>query len=290
MEAYNPPGDRPGRLFSRRQIFKTSWGLAVGGAALATGISACSAPWDSKKFNPAIKGWMKALALGVGAAVLDNVLKPAAAGEADAEWAAWTPEVDGSLGELLADGALLALADKVAGRAASGRAGSAITLDAYTAPAATKQLYVPGNVGYGHPVPPVIMVQVSRAPQGDPSSDLLLAYVTTGKQHVVLEPWAWQTLLSFVNSLTSGQSGPNLDIASAGCALSLLPSAIRPKTGASPEGTVDWVTYDSKNGWIEIARVQSSNTSATGVLTSSSILDSSTGQPLSLSFPLPATS
>jgi hypothetical protein len=287
MEDYNPPGGRP---FSRRQLFKASGGLAVGGAVAATGLTACSAPWDNGQFNPAIRNWIQTLALGVGAAVIKSVLKPGSSGEADAEWAAWEPEVDGSLGDILADGALLALADKVASRAAIGHAKTAVTLDAYTTPAATKRLHVPGNVGYGHPVPPVILVQVSRTAHGDPTTDLLLAYVTTGKQHVVMEPWAWQTLLSFVNSMTSGQSGPNLDIASAGCALSLLPSAIRPKTGESPEGTVDWVTYKSKNGWIEIARVQSSNTSATGVLTASSILDSSTGQPLSMSFPLPATS
>ena len=76
-----------------------------------------------------------------------------------------------------------------------------------------------------------------RAPV--PHTILLVAFVNTGYQYVVLKPWAWQTLLMFVHNLTSNQSGAGLDIAKAGCALSLLPSGVRPVSGQSPEGTVD---------------------------------------------------
>jgi hypothetical protein len=147
--------------------------------------------------------------------------------------------------------------------------------------------YVPGGGGWGHPVPPVVLLQLSRTPDGDPSTDLLVAFVSTGREYVVLQPWAWQTLLMFVNSLTSGQSGANLDIAKAGCALSLMPSGVKPVTGRSPEQSVEFVTYQSRNGTVEISRVQGSTSSATGVITASAIQDSD-GAPLRMSFGLPS--
>jgi hypothetical protein len=274
-------GGRPARPFSRRQLLKSSVATGVLAAGIGGGVSACDL---DDTFNPEVADWMKQLAFEVGAGLVGDVLKKGLA----KAWARWGPQVGASLEGGLADGsieegALAAVAAYHAGR--QPRAG--IVTDAYVAPKPAK-LYVPGNVGYGHPVPPVILVQVAQKPAGHPPTDCLVAYVTTGKQHIVLPPWAWQTLLSFTHSLTSGQDGANLDIARAGCALSLLPSAVRPKTGGSPEGSVDWLTYHTKNGWVEISRVATSNTSVNGVLTTSSITDSNTGKPLILSFPLPA--
>lgn len=258
--------------YSRRQLLKSSIATGALAAGLASGLSACSTlPWKNN-FTPMIPDWMQQLALGVGAGFIGDILKKGLT----KAWSAWGPQVGGSLDEILADGAIAAAASDTSG---SSQVSPISTMAAHR--------FVPGGVGWGHPVPPVIMVQVSQTPQGDPETDLLVAYVTTGHQHVVLQPWAWQTLLSFVHKMTNGQSGASLDIAKAGCALSLLPSAIRPISGQSPEGTVDWITYHSRNGWVEISRVQSSNSSSTGVLTASAIVDSNSGEPLSTSFTLP---
>jgi hypothetical protein len=191
-------------------------------------------------------------------------------------WSAWQPDVEESVGAILEDGALAAAADA---RIGGGASGSVSTL-------ATRR-FIPGGAGWGHPVPPVILVQISKKRDGDPAADLLVAFVNTGRQYVVLKPWAWQTLLMFVHSLTSGQSGAGLDIAKAGCALSLMPSGVRPVSGHSPEGTVDWVSYKSRNGVVEISRVQGTNSSVTGVITATAISDAD-GQPLRMSFGLPA--
>lgn len=258
--------------YSRRQLLKSSIAAGAVAAGLAGGLTSCSPPWQ-KSFSPMIPDWMQQLAVSVGAGLIGDILKKGLA----KAWSAWSPEVGGSLDEILAEGAIAAAASDTSG---GSQASSISTMAAHR--------FVPGGVGWGHPVPPVVMVQVSQTPDGDPGTDVLVAYVTTGSQHVVLQPWAWQTLLSFVHSMTNGQSGPSLDIAKAGCALSLLPSAIRPVSGQSPEGTVDWVTYHSKNGWVEISRVQSSNSSSTGVLTASAIVDNNSGEPLRMSFPLPA--
>lgn len=220
-----------------------------------------------------IPDWVQQLALGVGAAVIADIVK----GGLRRAWPAWEPEVDDAMGDIL-EGAVLA-AGAITGTSGEHLEPSSIST------LATRR-FIPGGVGWGHPVPPVVMVQVSQTRAGDPTTDLLVAFVNTGYQYVVLKPWAWQTLLMFVHNLTSNQSGAGLDIAKAGCALSLLPSGVRPVSGQSPEGTVDWVTYKSRNGTVEISRVQGSNTSTTGVITASAIQDGN-GQPLVMSFGLP---
>jgi hypothetical protein len=196
-------------------------------------------------------------------------------------WSAWGPNVESNADEILEDGALVALdAYVVSSTGTTSQASGSLS-------AAAQRLYIPGGVGWGHPVPPVILSQVSLTRDGDPATDHLVAFVNKGRQYVMLKPWAWQTLLLFVNSVTTGQSGANLDIAKAGCALSLLPSGVRPVSGGSPEGTVDWVTYKTKNGTVEISKVQSSNSTTTGVITASPIQDDN-GQPLVMSFGLPS--
>lgn len=260
----------PARSYSRRQVLKSSAVTGALAAGLVGGLSSCTPPWDSK-FSPKIPDWLQQISIAVGAGVITEILTRGL----KRAWPAWEPEIGGSLEEILA-GAAIAADSAVSGD--GHLSGGLISTMA-------ARRFIPGGIGWGHPVPPVIMVQVSQTPHGDPATDLLVTFVNTGSQRIVLKPWAWQTLLMFVHNLTDGQSGASLDIARAGCALSLLPSAVRPSSGHSPEGTVDWVTYHSRNGWVEISR-QASDTS-TGVITASAIQDSR-GKLLSMRFSLPS--
>jgi hypothetical protein len=272
MESNDSSGDKLGLACSRRQFLKTSATSGVVALGVTAGLSSCTPPWQHN-FSPLIPNWLQQLAVSVGAAQITRILN----GGLRRFWPAWEPEVDVAVEEIL-------VAEIFVADAYSGISGGRLSPRSFSTQA--KHRFVPGGVGWGHPVPPVVMVQISQTRAGDPATDHLVAFVNTGRQHVVLKPWAWQTLLMFVHELTSGQSGAGLDVAKAGCALSLLPSGVRPITGQSPEGSVDWVTYKSRNGTVEISRVQESNSSATGVITASAIQDT-TGQPLRMSFNLP---
>lgn len=272
MRSNDSSANKIDSYFSRRRFLKSSAASGAVAVGLAVSLSSCTLPWEHE-FSPLIPNWLQQLALGVSATEIAGIIN----GGLRRLWPAWEPGVDDALGEILT---AEVLADSITGTSSGRVESSSISTLAV-------RRFIPGEVGWGQPIPPVIMVQVSQTRNGDPTTDLLVAFVNTGYHYVVLQPWAWQTLLMFVNSLTSGQSGAGLDIARAGCALSLLPSGLRPISGQSPEGTVDWVTYQSRNGTVEISRVEGSNSSTTGVITASAIQDSTTGQPLRMSFTLP---
>ena len=97
---------------------------------------------------------------------------------------------------------------------------------------------------------------------------------------------AWQALSQFVHFLTGANAGADLDVARAVCVLTLIPSGVRPKTGRIPDGLVDWVTYESRNGNVELALVQESNGRPVGIVKASAI-PGSDGRPLIKHFVLP---
>jgi len=142
--------------------------------------------------------------------------------------------------------------------------------------------------GYVHPRPPVALVGLTKSQTvDDPTTDRLLACVDGGRSSVLFEPWAWQTLSSYVNDQTNGKSGDDLANAQNLCVLGVIPSGTRPKTGSSPEHTVGWMTYATRLGWVEIAYAQQSDSSWNGTLTASGIVDVN-GNPVTKSYPLPS--
>jgi hypothetical protein len=146
--------------------------------------------------------------------------------------------------------------------------------------------YIPDRIGFAHPVPPMVMMRASLVPHGDPHTDLLYVFVDQGRKHIVLKPWAWQTLAHFVNYLTANQDPANLSVARAVCVLTLVPSGLKPRTGRIPGGLVDFYNYKSRNGNVKIALVQESNGGPTGVITASAI-PGGDGLPLVKHFTLP---
>jgi hypothetical protein len=116
--------------------------------------------------------------------------------------------------------------------------------------------------------------------------DHMVACVDYGESAIVFKAWAWQSLAMFVHDLTHGKSGETLVQARDLCVLTLIPSGVRPSYGRSPEGTVGWMTYESRNGIVEIAEIRRSGTSRIGVVTAYGMRDDN-GQPTTRSFQLP---
>jgi hypothetical protein len=139
--------------------------------------------------------------------------------------------------------------------------------------------------GWVHRVPPVVMVQTSRGKTSDPMTDRLLAFVNSGTDVVAFDTWAWQALSMFVHELTVNKSGDDLAGFQALCVISLVPSATA-TAGHSPEGSVGWMTYQTHNGTVEIAKFQQGDGSTVASLTAYGIPDSA-GNPLRKTFTLP---
>jgi hypothetical protein len=141
--------------------------------------------------------------------------------------------------------------------------------------------FYPG--AYGHPVPPVALLRLSAAKKDHPPTDSLAAFVEGGNQLIVFKPWAWQGMSMFVHSLTQKLKGDDLAAYRALLALTLAPSGKLPVTGSSPEGSVDFVTYQARNGVVEIVRFD------TTVQISVSGIPTAQGKPTVRKFTLPAS-
>ncbi len=237
---------------SRRGFMRVAGaaGVAIGAAGC---LSACeaAAPAAEIIFNPATENWLGQLALAVGATEIENAIEDGL----KAAWKAWGPGVR----------------------------------HAVNSQAAPYRYWY--RDGWVHPVPPVVLVGVSRTRNEnrrvDPMTDHMIACVNTGYSSVVFEPWAWQTLSMFVHYLTHGKSGAELTQTKELCALTLMPSGTRPKSGQSPGGSVGWLTYQSRNGHVEIAWSPGDNGSWNGIITASAIPDAN-GNPITKAFRLPA--
>lgn len=128
---------------------------------------------------------------------------------------------------------------------------------------------------WAHPTPPVILLSMMNTDQADPMSDTLLACVNTGKEVVRFEPWAWQALSMYVHEMTDKKSGDDLAAYQSLCLLTLIPSGTKPSTQVSPEGTIAWMTYQARNGTVEITKVEEPDGSMSAHVTASGIFDAS---------------
>lgn len=268
-----------GNEFSRRHMLK-----ACGGSALllsaAPILSSCGIlNSHPSTFDVLARDWLTRMAASIGALPVGKILNGGLTGG----WAEWEPEVEVVGENVLEFGAIAAAASFDPG--SSGARPEVVTTAAYSG----EYRYIPGGLGYAHPIPPVVFMRVSQRPDGHPPTDKLIAFVDHGKKFVVFKPWAWQALSQFVHFLTGANAGADLDVARAVCVLTLIPSGVRPKTGRIPDGLVDWVTYESRNGNVELALVQESNGRPVGIVKASAI-PGSDGRPLIKHFVLPKQS
>lgn len=146
---------------------------------------------------------------------------------------------------------------------------------------------------YGHEIPPVMLVQVSKykypnPSNGDPLRDGMLACVNGGDSAVYFKPWAWQALSMYVHQMTTGLSGQNLANAQRVCVMGLAPSGTRPVTGGSPDNFVEWMTYDTRSGPVEIGKLEGTNGQYLATVKASGIWNANQ-QPLVQYFTLPTT-
>jgi hypothetical protein len=220
----------------------------AGAAGLALAAAGSITSCEAAAFNPAAADWLSQLALAVGAAEVEKVIE----GGLDDAWRAWQDGVK---------------------EAATSQPSPYIHCC---------------STGWVHPVPPVVMVGLSKSMQVDPTTDHLIACVHKGRSAIVFKPWAWQTLSMLAHSLTSGKTGNDLTQARALCALTVVPAGVRHQSGQSPAGIVDWLTYQSRNGYVEIARSPGPGDSWNGSITVSAISDAY-GNPLTQVFSLPTS-
>jgi len=198
-------------------------------------------------FNPAMVDWLAQLGLSIGAAEIEKLVDLSVR----AGWHAWTQHVE-----------------RVRYQQAAG----------------SNSWY--SDLSLLHPLPPVVMFSLSKSKAGDPMTDRLVSCVDTGKRAVVFDAWAWQSLFMFINSLTAEKTGSDLARYRQLCVLTLIPSGTRPSSGRSPAGTVGWMTYESRNGAVEIARVRDPDGATRGIVTAYGI-PKADGSPTEVTFTLP---
>jgi len=146
---------------------------------------------------------------------------------------------------------------------------------------------------YGHEIPPVVLVQVSKydypkISNGNPLRDGMLACVDGGSSAVYFEPWAWQALAMYAHQMTAGLTGQNLANAQRVCVMGLVPSGTRPTTGGSPDNFVEWMTYDTRSGPVEMGKLEGTNGQYLATVRATGIWDDQQ-QPLVQHFTLPTT-
>jgi len=221
-----------------------------GASALALGtaglVTSCATA-AAVAFNPALTDWLAQLGLAIGAAEIEKLIDLSVR----AGWHAWTRHV----GDVV-----------------------------YQQTAGSHSWY--SYVSLLHPLPPVVMFSTSKSRAGDPMTDRLVSCVDTGEHVVVFESWAWQSLFMFINSMTAQRTGSDLARYRQLCVLTLIPSGTRPSSGSSPAGTVGWMTYESRNGAVEVARVRDPDGSERGIITAYGI-PKADGSPTEASFTLP---
>lgn len=239
------------RGISRRQLIRYAGngGAVVSGAALP-GVTGCAAA-AAAGFNPAIDTWLAGIASSIAATLItDGVQK----GLSGAFKSSTTP-----------------VQNQVNSATSRSTGYSAVYDDTWA-----------------HPGPPVVLVGiVKKVGIGDPMTDRLVACVDGGKQVVEFETWAWQGLYLYIDSLTYGKQGADLTRMQELCILSLIPSGVKPNAGRSPQGTVGWMTYRTRNGTVEIAYVKESDGTRSAFVTAEGI-PNELGKPTETKFSLPS--
>lgn len=258
----------PPLVSSRREFLKVAGAsaLAIG---TTTGIVACGSTTLESLFD---HDWLEHLAIAIAATEIVHILEGGLEGTA---WAAWEAGVESILESALA--AILLAMDS--GFVAGGR-GDEPRFSPVSA--GRRRGFIPGRVGWADQVPPVVMAQVSRVPQGDPRTDHLVACVDTGKTAVTFAPWAWQALSLYVQDLTKNRTGAGLDNARTLCRRRLIPSGTGPNVGGNT------LIYEALDGMVKIALVSRSGSGSTVTITAPPAIGVA-GTLLQKQFQLPAT-
>jgi hypothetical protein len=235
----------------RRLLLKATGASAI---ALSAGASsaacAAAAPVVPAVFNPAVDSWLADLGTQVAASLVTDAVKSGAS----KLWPSWR--------------------DAIKKRVTESTTG-------------TWRWY--GNNFWQHSGPPTVLFGVSTTDQWDPMTDGLVACVEGGKSAVVFQPWAWQALSMFVHQLTDKRTGDDLAAYQSLAVVSLIPSGQRPESGHSRNNSVGWMSYETRNGYVEIARLAEPDGSTTATVTASGIPDGKQ-LPRKLKFTLPAKS
>ncbi len=226
-------------------------GVGTSAALGAAGLAGCSSA-TAALFNPATRTWLADLGKSIAAAEVQNAIDGGLRGA----FAHWTKPARKTV------------------------------QDSATAILSNDHRFWYNS--WSHQVPPVLLVSVCAAEEGDPMADHLVACVNGGSQAVVFEPWAWHALSMYVHDLTGARKGDDLAAYRSLCLMTLIPSGTRPKTGSSPEGTVAWMTYASRNGTVEIAKVAEPDGAMSAIVKVSGILDAR-GAPSQRKYTLPTT-
>jgi hypothetical protein len=219
---------------------------SLAACAAAPTAGATAAGAAGSAFNPAITGWLSQIAVGIAANEIGDLFK----GAVSKRWQAWQKNVKNNAATLLGDDWW------------------------YT------------QTAYGHAGPPTVLIAIGGGKDIDPMRDRLYAAVENGESAVIFDAWAWQGLSLYVHDLSNGKQGEDLNRMRMLSALSLVPSGTRPRRGQSPKKTVDWMTYQTRNGVVEIARIQEAGGAATAIVTAEGVPNAD-GKPTVKQYKLP---
>lgn len=121
--------------------------------------------------------------------------------------------------------------------------------------------------------PAFLLVRTSLDANGNPLKDEVGVILNYGAEAVRLPAWAWQTLIMFSEAFLQGRDGANEAQARALMVAALAPTTSKVAKHATPAGAIATVSYQTKLGPVDLAKVEESDHSYSGVIKVSGIPD-----------------
>jgi len=102
--------------------------------------------------------------------------------------------------------------------------------------------------------------------QSDPLNDPCGVVINEGKDGILLPAWAWQTLVTFANDQTGSKRDAELEQTKALLSVTLAPTSSKVQSDQSWARAVEYVSYMTHVGPVDLAKVERPDHSFTGMI------------------------
>ncbi len=128
----------------------------------------------------------------------------------------------------------------------------------------------------------------SESNRADPLNDGCGVVINKGEDGFHLPSWAWQSLAMFAHEITTDLSGADLERAKTLLQVSLAPTSSDTGRDQSWAKAVEFISYQTHMGPVDIARVENEDHTFSGLVKVSGFPDA-TGQATVWTYPIPTT-
>lgn len=231
----------PSPLVTRRSLLCGAFAFAS-----APGLTACQAA--PALLNPAVSTWFATLTATVGANLVTDISKDGVE-PALAEWSTgftgftrrWFPSSESTCGWL----------------------SSAYRNEAASPPFLLVALSAQAMAGG-------VSCEDARA---DPLNDLCGVVINKGSDGLLIPAWAWQTLVMFASDMTVDLKNAELERIKTLLQVALAPTSSHSESNASWAGAVEYLSYTSLVGPVDLAKVEKPDHRFYGVIKASGFPD-----------------